>query len=166
MLVNQHMTITITFNGLLVFAFNNGEKPLYEIGVLKVSDPPHLLRINRLTTDPAGHTQIFPEIADKIQSGDLYLEVPERNGREGVSRYSGNAQATDEDPQDFDLLIDLEKREPGDPALNLKPGFPSQSIFVNQGVFYTYQPARVLLKSPNGRRRIPRLLTWSDVTFN
>ncbi len=144
--VPQNPTIKITFNGLLVSAFNQANQ-LYEIGVLKAKD--HVLRINHITKNAAGEEHKHPEIADEIQSGDIRIEIPERNSREGVSRFYGPEGSSD--PDDFRWIVDIEElhKERRPTGLPLKDGFPQQSIFVRQGLFYTAERIPVSLIRPD-----------------
>jgi hypothetical protein len=141
-------TIKITFNGLLVLAFDQThQQHLCEIGVLKAHG--HTLRISRTTTDSAGaHT--LPEIANGIQTGGISIGIPERNAREGVRRFNNENDAGD--PENFRWIVDIEDlhedRHPD--GLSLKTGFPRQSVLVRQGLFHTATQIPARLVRPGG----------------
>lgn len=146
--VPPNPSIKIAFDGLLVFTFDQTNQ-FCEIGVLKVQD--HALRINRETKVSAGKVIHHPEINTEIESGDIGIEIPERNEYEGVSRLD----APKNSPQNFRWVVDIDElhNEFHPSGLRLKDGFPPRSIIVRQGLFYTVRKIPVSLIRPNGKRQ-------------
>lgn len=141
-------TITIVFNGTLLFASKElDERYQYQLGVLKAKD--HVLRINRRTTvgNIAGELREVAAQENGKHLGNISIEIPDRNGREGVSHFNS---PNGTDPQDFGWVIDLEGPKFHNRKLPLKDGFPSQSIFVHQGLFYTFLAMPACLVKPDG----------------
>lgn len=127
--VPPNPTVKLTFNGLLVFAFNEAQQ-ICEVGVLKAA--PHVFRITHTTTD-AEKTCTYNEIATEIETGDVYIEIPGKSP--SVSTFSD--QGNSADPESVRWLPDIEGPEFHHRKLPLKPGFPPQRIVLRQGLFYT-----------------------------
>jgi len=148
--IKSGATIKLTFNGLLVFTFDEAQR-ICEIGVLKAKG--HVLRIKER-----------PELTEKLQTGNISIGIPGRNGLEGVTRFE--ALSSDgktprpfsrregvDDPKDFRWAIDLEGAGFHNRELPLKHDFPPQSIIVRQGMFYTDKLIPVSQVLPNKRRK-------------
>lgn len=132
--LQDNPTVTVTFEGLMLLAFQEGlaaeRKGHCQIALLQ-PDERHCLKVTG--TMASGQPIVFP----KNIAGDLLLEVPDRRC-EGVSVHEGNPNDAEDHDNDFKLLIDLQGEDwHGGKPLQIRPGKIRQSMFVQHGLFYT-----------------------------
>jgi len=133
-------TITVNFEGLMLLAFQEGlaaeRKGHCQIALVQ-PDERHCLKVTG--TMASGEPIVFPENI----AGDLLLEVPGRQGK-GVSVHEGNPNDAEDHDNDFKLLIDLQgEKWHKEKLLQIKQGQIGQSMFIQNGLFYTAEKQMV-----------------------
>lgn len=142
-------TITLILKGLFILAFDE-ENQFCQAAVMRAER--HCLKI---TTRTNGILQsILPEPPAEILDEDINFQV---TGREsGVSIYQQPGpfdRNTAQDQRDFRWIVDLEGREFYSRPLPFIAGAIKQSIFIHNGLFFTYNAHPVVIISPLSGRR-------------
>jgi hypothetical protein len=147
--------ISLILKGLFLLAFEK-ENKFCQAAVMRVER--HCLKIeidaNSTANGPSKSTIL--ELPTEGQERDILFEVAGRAS--GVSIYEGPDpfdRDTAQDLRDFRCVIDLEGREFYSRPLPFKAGVLKQSIFINNGQFYTDSAHKVLIISPiSGQRTV------------
>jgi hypothetical protein len=136
--------ITLVFNGLFLFAFDE-EKGFCQLGIMEAEK--HCLKI-RINIHAASLPD-SPELLFEVPDGDIFFEVS-RSAR-GVDTYEPGTFDRDaaHDRRDFRWVLDFEGRELHNRQLRLKAGALQRSIFINNGLFYTHDTQEVIIKRPS-----------------
>src|SRR5215510_14459096 len=131
-------TITLVFRGLFLVAFEKDNK-FCQVGVMEADR--HCLKINIKTN--AASLPSSPELSFEIPDGDIYFEVADRTN--AVDTYEPGTFLRDpsHDRRDFRWVLDLEGTELHNRPLPIKTGALKRSIFVRNGLFYTYDSHNV-----------------------
>jgi hypothetical protein len=150
---SDNPTITLILKGLFILAFEE-ENKFCQAAVMRAEG--HCLKINTNTNETS--QLIFPQPTLEIPDGDIYFQV---TGREsGVSIYEQPGpfdRNTAQDRRDFRWIVDLEGSEFYSRSLPFKAGAIKRSIFINNGLFYTYSARPVLIISPLSGQRHARV---------
>ncbi len=142
-------TITIIFKGLFLLAFDE-ENKFCQIGVIQAER--HCLKVNIKTNE--GLQQVFPELPSEIPDGDISFQVLRRTGNVGVygtpATFNRN---TSEDWRDFRWVLDMEGKHLHNRQLPFKASALKRSIFIYNGLFYTFHTQPVSIISPSSSRK-------------
>jgi hypothetical protein len=141
MITSDSPTITLILKGLFLLAFEK-ENKFCQAGVMRAER--HCLRIKikaNGTSQP-----IFPELPSEILDGDIFFHVSGRAGSVSIYEQKGPFDRdTSKDQRDFRWIVDLEGKEFHSRSLPFRVGTISQSIFIKNGLFYTYSVLPVLI---------------------
>jgi hypothetical protein len=142
-------TITLVFRGLFLLAFEK-ENKFCQVGVLKADR--HCLKVNIKTN--AASLPNSPELSFEIPDGDICFEVAGRPN--AVDTYEPGLFLRDpsHDRRDFRWVLDLEGPELHNGPLSIITGALNRSIFVFNGLFYTYDSHTVRIVPPSSGPRV------------
>jgi hypothetical protein len=149
MTTSDSPTITLIFKGLFLLAFEQ-EKKFCQAGVIRAEN--HCLKINIKANETS--QPVFPELPSLISDGDISFRVSGRSS--GVSLYERpGAFVRDIAPdfRDFRWVLDMEGENLYSRQLPFKAGVLKQSIFINNGQFYTYSTQSVLIIVPSSSQK-------------
>jgi hypothetical protein len=142
-------TITLIFKGLFILAFEK-ENKFCQVGVMRAER--HCLRI-KIKANGTSHC-VFPELPSEILDGDIFIDVSGRAGSVSIHKQKGPFDRdTAKDQRDFRWILDMEGKDLHNQQLSFKAGALKQSIFINNGLFYTYSVQPVLIISPKSSQR-------------
>jgi hypothetical protein len=142
-------TITLVFRGLFLIAFEKDNK-FCQLGVMEADR--HCLKITIKTN--AVSSQNSPELSFEIPDGNIYFEVAGRTN--AVDTYEPGLFLRDpsHDRRDFRWVLDLEGTELHNRKLPIKAGALKRSVFVRNGLFYTYDSHNVRIVEPSSESRV------------
>jgi hypothetical protein len=129
-------TIQLTFRGILVMSFNEGEG-VCEVGFLNEPPPNHILTIDFTRRTATGTAHIIHQINESNVRSRLRLDV-ENVSRPGVHRFTQlrfDRSRRLGDRQDFRWAVNYEELLGGEPEVN-SGGFRS-ILDINNGTFFT-----------------------------
>jgi len=149
MMISDSPTVTIIFKGLFLLAFDE-ENKFCQARVIQADR--HCLKVN-IKTNGCLH-QAFPELPSEIPDGDISFQVLRRTGSVGI--YENTAtfnRNTAEDWRDFRWVLDMEGRLLHNRQLPFKAVALKRSIFINNGLFYTFRTQPVSIISPSSSHK-------------
>jgi hypothetical protein len=149
MMTSDSPTITLIFKGIFLLAFEE-ENKFCQAGVMRAEN--HCLKINIKANETS--QPISPELPSLISDGDIFFQVSGRSS--GVSVYERPGPLVRNiapDWRDFRWVLDMEGGALYNRPLPFKAGVLKQSIFINNGQFYTYSTQSVLIISPSSSQR-------------
>jgi hypothetical protein len=158
--LNPNANVTITFDGLMLMAFNHDPDDVNKInqtefGILRGGGKKmHRFKINVETK--YGDSTISSSLIEMETNVRIYVE----GNPASVEKYENGSfsrkNPDQNDPHDLRWGVDLEQDGNGNPiALANKAGFPAQTLIVKQGVFYTYGTKEAILRLPNENDKFP-----------
>jgi hypothetical protein len=148
MATSEPPTITLIFNGLFLLAFER-ENKFCQAGVMRAEN--HCLKINIKTK---GAPSIFPKPPLEVPEGDISLQVLRRTGSVSINGQPGTFNRnTADDWRDFRWILDMEGKHLHNRQLSFRAGALKRSIFIYNGLFYTYNTQPVSIISPSSRRK-------------
>jgi hypothetical protein len=150
-LPERHPDVQIFFHGLLMLCPDNAGSQC-TIGVHRLSID-HKLSVEVREKSPQVPDAPLLRLAGPLDSQGLSIAVEPQTGN-GVSRFVPTPDPfvrTDpaNDPRDFRWSIDLEKLDPGQPAMILNQSAISPGITIRDGIFVTSQltdPAKMSVR--------------------
>jgi hypothetical protein len=142
-------TITLVFRGLFLLAFDEDNK-FCQLGVIEADR--HRLKINIKTN--AASLPNPSALSFEIPDGDICFGVLGRTN--AVDKYEPGPFLRDpsHDRRDFRWVLDLEGPELHDRQLTIRAGSLKRSIFVINGLFYTYYCRSVRIVAPSSAAKV------------